>query len=122
LARDFGEGEVEGGDEEEGVVAEAVFASGGAEELAFGEAFGSKKDLAVACEGEVADESGGAVGLVLHEVEDKGVVAVVLGAKKYRGLSTTLRFGRDDDGLGGGFGRDDGRIGVLECIVIGEAG
>ena len=63
-----------------------------------------------------------AVGLVLHEVEEEGVVAVVLGATKYRGLSTTLRFGRDDGGLGGGLGRDDGRIGVLERIVVGEAG
>ena len=59
LAWDFGEGEVEGGDEEEGVVAEAVYASGGAEELAFGDALGAEEDLAVSCEGEVADEAGG---------------------------------------------------------------
>ena len=40
-AGDFGEGEVEGRDEEEGVVAEAAFTSGGGEELAFGVALGA---------------------------------------------------------------------------------
>jgi hypothetical protein len=88
VAGDFGEGEVEGGEEEEGVVAEAVVASGGGEELAFGVAFGAEEDFAVSGEGEVADEAGGAVGFVLHEVEEEGVVAVVLGGWKYRGLST----------------------------------
>jgi len=106
-AGDFGEGEVEGRDEEEGIVAEAVGASGGGEELAFGVALGAKEDLAVAGEGEVADEAGGAVGLVAHEVEEEGVVAVIPGALKYRGLSTALRFGRDD-GVRLRSGRDDG--------------
>ncbi len=94
FAGDLGEGEVEGGDEEEGVVAEAVVASGGVEELAFDDAFGAEEDLAVAGEGEVADEAGGAVGLVLHEVEEEGVVALV---------------GRE-----GGSG--------VEVVVVGEAG
>jgi hypothetical protein len=79
LAGDFGEGEVEGGDEEEGIVAEAVFASGGVEELAFGIALGAEEDLAVSGEGEAADEAGGAIGLVLHEVKEEGVVALVGG-------------------------------------------
>ena len=111
LAGDFGEGEVEGRDEEEGIVAEAVGASGGGEELAFGGAFGAEEDLAVAGEGEVADEVGGVVGLVAHEEEEEGVVAVVLGALKYRGLSTTLRSGRDD-----------GVLWMVEEVVVGEAG
>ena len=85
FAGDLGEGEVEGGDEEEGVVAEAVGASGGVEELAFGDALGAEQDLAVAGQGEVADEAGGAVGLVLHEVEEEGVVALVGGEGGSRG-------------------------------------
>jgi len=62
LAGDFGEGEVERGDEEEGVVAEAVGAPWGEEELAYCAAFGAEEDLAVARQREVADEAGGAVG------------------------------------------------------------
>jgi len=68
FAGDFGEGEVERGEEEEWVVAEAVGSSGGVEEFAFGIALGAKQDLAVAREREIADEAGGAGGLVLHEV------------------------------------------------------
>jgi hypothetical protein len=79
LAGELGEGEGEGGDEEEGVVAEAVGAAGRGEEFAGGGAFRAEEDLAVAGEGEVADEAGGAVGLVVHEVEEEGVVAVVAG-------------------------------------------
>ena len=48
---------------------------------------------------------------MLHEVEEEGVVAVVLGALKYRGLSTTLRSGRDDGVVGRGSGRNDGVLG-----------
>jgi hypothetical protein len=48
FAGDFGGGKVEGGDEEERVVAEAVVASGSMEELAFYEALGAEEDFAVA--------------------------------------------------------------------------
>jgi len=51
FAGDFGEGEVEGRDEEEGVVTEAVLPSGSVEELAVDEAFGAEEDLAVAGQG-----------------------------------------------------------------------
>jgi hypothetical protein len=94
LAGEFGEGAVEGGDEEEGVVAEAVFPPGGMKELAFDGAFGAEEDLAVAGEGEVADEAGGAGGLVLQAVEEEGVVALIGG---------------------------QGGVGV-EVVVVGEAG
>lgn len=77
FARDFGEGEIEGRDQKEGIVAKAVFASGGVEELAFGDAPGAEEDFSVASEGEGADEAGGAIGLVLHEVEEEVVVTVV---------------------------------------------
>ena len=77
LARDFGEGEVEGGDEEEVIVAEPVVSSGGVEELAFDRALGAEEDVAVAGKGEGADEAGGAGELVLHAVEEEGVVALV---------------------------------------------
>ena len=60
LAGDFGKGEVESGEEEEGVVAEAVDASGGVKELAFDDARGAEEDFAVAGQREIADESGGA--------------------------------------------------------------
>jgi hypothetical protein len=93
-AGDFGEGEVEGGDEEEGIVAEAVVSSGGVEELAFDRVLGAEQDLAVEGEGEGADEAGGAGGLVLHAVEEEGVVALVGGES------------------GGG----------VEAVVVGEAG
>jgi hypothetical protein len=108
---DFGEGEVEGGDEEEGIVAETIYASWGAEEVALGIALGAKQDLAVACQREVADEAGCAGGLVLHEVEKEGIVAMVPGGGKYRGLSTALRSSRDNGVLRRGCGRG-GRIRV----------
>jgi hypothetical protein len=60
LAGDFGKGEVKSGEEEEGVVAKAVDASGGVEELALDRAFGAEDDFAVEGQGEIADEAGGA--------------------------------------------------------------
>jgi hypothetical protein len=60
LAREFGEGEVERGDEEERIVAEAVLSSGGIEELAFDGTLCAEEDLAIAGEGQGADEAGGA--------------------------------------------------------------
>jgi hypothetical protein len=57
FAREFGEGEAEGGYEEEGIVAEAGVASRGGEDLAFDDTFGAEEDMAVAGEGEGADES-----------------------------------------------------------------
>ena len=77
FAGEFGEGEVEGRDEEEGVVAEAVGAAGMVEELAFDGAVGAEEDAAVAGEGQGADEAGGSGELVLHEVEEESVVALV---------------------------------------------
>jgi hypothetical protein len=47
LTGDFGEGEVEGGDEEERIIAEAVSAAGGVEDLALDGALGAEQDLTV---------------------------------------------------------------------------
>jgi hypothetical protein len=111
FAGNLGKGQIEGRDEKEWVVAEAVGASRRVEELAVDGAFRSEEDFAVAGERKIADEAGGAVGFVLHEVEKEGVVAGVGGGPKYKGLSTALRFGRDD-----------GIIRMIEEVVVGEAG
>ena len=47
LTGDFGEGEVAGGDEEERIIAEAVSAAGGVEDLALDGALGAEQDLTV---------------------------------------------------------------------------
>ena len=82
LAREFGEREVERGDEEERIVSEAGVASGMVEELAFDGAMGAEEDLAVAGEGQGADEAGGPgeIGECRKEREQGAVVAVVFGA------------------------------------------
>ena len=77
LAGQFCEGEVESGDEEERIITEAGFSTRSMAELAFDGAFGAEQDLAIAGEGQGADEAGGAVGLLLHKVQEESVIAFV---------------------------------------------
>ena len=77
----LGHGAVEGGNEEERVVAEAAGASGSGEDEAFDRAFGGVKDLAVTGEGEGAAVTGVAKGFgdASESGEESGVVAEVWG-------------------------------------------
>jgi hypothetical protein len=76
---EFSHGEVEGGNEEERVVAKAEGTARGGEDKALEGAFGGEEDLCVACEGQSAAVAGVAAGVgdAVERAEEGGIIALV---------------------------------------------
>jgi hypothetical protein len=122
---ELGEGEAEGGDEEERVIAEAVSTARSVEDFSCDDALSAEEDLAVTGKGERADKAGGAVWVFIEALEEQRVVAFVFGARFVEASVVSVAGGADTgfvvegrDFEAGVIGEDE-RIGLTERVGAG---
>lgn len=106
ISGNLGEGAVQEGNEEKGIVAEAIYAPGCGEELAPDGTYRAEENLAVAGEGNGADKAGRPVNMGLELEEEGEVVALVFGSEVGLEVEVVGEAGGADTGSaveGGGF-------------------